>query len=217
MNINPASIETFEDRAAYLLEYIYDNGGREYKRMPFSSTKSYSLIGCQEPKEFERIMEKHRDEGLIKYDSGKPSQFTGEVNYSNVLLTPIGFKEVKRTKPHMPMFGLVSQEIATGDFQVNGRINHAKALFFQEPQNMEHMRSACIALCAVLEPIRSELQPAISDADVNALFQLINTFDIRHSNGVRHLIYPEQLEWVFYSLLNTINTYTKLKARLSSL
>lgn len=29
----------------------------------------------------------------------------------------------------------------------------------------------------------------------------------------KNLIYPEQLEWIFYTLLNTINTYTKLKKR----
>jgi len=38
----------------------------------------------------------------------------------------------------------------------------------------------------------------------------------RHNKAViKELIHPEQVEWVFYSLLNSINTYYKLRSRLS--
>lgn len=53
--------------------------------------------------------------------------------------------------------------------------------------------------------------------DTNVFFKIINDFDIRHNkNTTRQIEFPEQLEWIFYSLLNTINTYTKLKQRLES-
>ena len=139
----------------------------------------------------------------------------GHFHYVNVLLSEEGRKEAKKELPQVPMFSLFSQEITTGDLDTDGKINHAKDLFFTEPQTMDRMRSACEALSFVIEPMRKDLKKFIADADVEHFFQLVNKFDIRHNNDyTKNLQHPEQLEWVFYSLLNTINTYTKLKKRL---
>jgi len=118
--------------------------------------------------------------------------------------------------PQIPLIGLVSQEITTGDNAIDAKINQARSLFFSDYPSMDNMRSACEALCFVLEPLRyNGLKSVIADADVELFFQMVNKFDIRHNNHhTKTLKHPEQLEWVFYSLLNTINTYTKLKKRL---
>ena len=55
----------------------------------------------------------------------------------------------------------------------------------------------------------------LSDKDVNNFFDIINNFDIRHNRkGIKPLKYVEQFEWLFYSLLNSLNLYYKLKKKL---
>ena len=77
------------------------------------------------------------------------------------------------------------------------------------------MRSACENLSYVLEPLRKDCEVLFTKSDTNVFFKIINDFDIRHNkNTTKQIEFPEQLEWIFYSLLNTINTYTKLKQRL---
>lgn len=137
--------------------------------------------------------------------------------YSNILLTEYGLTQGEKVSSQIPLFGLANQSIKTGDPITDKKINHARELFFREPSTMDNMRSACEALSFVLEPLRDELAPTITTADVNEFFLIINRFDVRHNKAsTKSLVYPEQLEWVFYSLLNTINTYTKLKSRLNS-
>ena len=77
---------------------------------------------------------------------------------------------------------------------------------------MDRMRSACETLSYVLERLRTELEAYFSTKDIADFFQLVNRFDIRHNKETtKALQHPEQLEWVFYTLLNTINTYIKIK------
>lgn len=81
-------------------------------------------------------------------------------------------------------------------------------------QQWEQLRSACITLAAVLERYRGDLSFAFGKKDTDAFFALVNEFDIRHNHTrVKQIEHPEQLEWVYYTLLNSISTYCKLKAR----
>ena len=76
------------------------------------------------------------------------------------------------------------------------------------------MRSAYEALSFVLEPIRKELEREFASKDINELFMIINEFDVRHNKSrIRNEHHPEILEWVFYSLLNTISAYSKIKSK----
>lgn len=127
-------------------------------------------------------------------------------------MTGIGKDKAKKQLPKMPMFGLVSQEITSGDTAIDLKINEVRQRFFSEPQSMENMRSACETLSYVLEPLRKDISTVLPSRDVSDFFLIVNTFDIRHNKDTtKNLIYPEQLEWVFYTLLNSINTYIKLK------
>lgn len=206
--------KTFKEKAMHLLKYMHAHGGNDYTPFRFDSYVDRSICYCDDHFEMNRLLEHLEKKGWIEIGFSIPMA-QDITNFGDVVMTDGGIAEVERELPQIPMLGLVTQEIATGDVDTDAKINHARQLFFSEPSTMEHMRSACVALCAVLEPIRYELTPAITTADVNDLFLLVNKFDIRHSKGVTNLIYPEQLEWVFYSLLNTINTYTKLKKRLN--
>ena len=74
------------------------------------------------------------------------------------------------------------------------------------------MRSACETLSYILEPLREDLKNYFSQKDVSDFFQIVNTFDIRHNKYMtKNIVHIEQLEWVFYTLLNSINTFVKLK------
>lgn len=124
-------------------------------------------------------------------------------------------EEIEKALPNAPLVGLVRQTIATGDKSIDDKINHARNLFFLEPRSKDRMRSACETLAFILEPLRGDLGRIYQPKDVSDFFQIVNTFDIRHNEeGTKQLVHEEQYEWIFYSLLNTINTYFKLIRRL---
>lgn len=104
--------------------------------------------------------------------------------------------------------------IDLGSPEIDRKINHAYSLFSQENSSIEDKRSACEELSFVLEPFREDLSMYFSKKDVNHFFDLVNNFDIRHNRETtKKLVFVEQVEWVFFGLLNTILTYGKLKKR----
>ena|ERR1700744_422951 len=214
MNINPRTLKHFTEKATYMLSYIYENGGSEFKPLEFNSILSRSICGCDHSNEFERVMISLLKQEWVSFVDDHDNN--GGVDYKRVLLTRDGNNEATKLLPKIPMIGLVNQEVITGDITVDEKINHARKLFFKDGATLDDMRSACETLSFVLEPLRDDLKLAITTADVEAFFQIVNKFDIRHNKPhTINLVHPEQFEWVFYSLLNTINTYTKLKARIT--
>ena len=214
MNTNPALLKTFMEKAMWFLRYLYEHGGSEYQARDYTSFGSYLIPAAEDPEQFHRMIEALIDTGWATYKEINTNRIG--IFYVGVRLTAAGIKEAEKGLPQMPMIGLVTQHVTTGDLVVDEQINHAKRLFLEQPVTMSNMRSACETLCFVLEPLRQQLTPTFTTADVNTFFQLVNTFDIRHNNAsTKNLMHEEQLEWVFYTLLNTINTYTKLKAKLN--
>lgn len=210
--LNPPT--DFEEKAYQFLKYIYSNGGRENHDFEFNTTTHFPLAYADHD-EFVRIIDHLETEHFItirkKHRMGRAAEFL----YMGVKLTRYGKEEAAKALPKIPLFGLVNQEIATGNLEVDEKINHARKLFFNDPVTVDNMRSACETLSYVLEPLRKDLEEFFKGKDVNDFFQIVNNFDIRHNKEqTKDLVHPEQLEWVFYSLLNTINTYTKLKERL---
>ena len=207
--------KSFEEKWRYLLKYMYDKGGKDFKPIDFTSTKDYPVCFAESQEEFQQIIEALEEKKLLRWSDRRPAR-TGIVIYKNTYLTdPKGIDEVEKGLPKMPLVGLVNQEITTGDSKIDDNINHARKLFFQEPQDMGRMRSACETLCFVLEPLRKDLHNCFKSKDIEDFFQIVNKFDIRHNKEhTKNIEHSEQLEWIFYSLLNTINTYTKLKKRL---
>lgn len=205
----------FEEKVFSFLKYLYTYGGRENHEFQFNSTIDFPLAYA-DPQEFDRIMDGLESDYFISIR--KKNNLRGESPfciYMGVKLTRQGKEEAEKILPKMPLVGLVNQEISTGNNEVDGKINHAKALFFDDGPTVDKMRSACETLSFVLEPLRKDLEEFFKAKDVSDFFQIVNSFDIRHNKEhTKDLIHPEQLEWVFYSLLNTINTFTKLKKRL---
>ncbi|MDQ1806302.1 hypothetical protein RAH57_20115 [Chryseobacterium sp. CKR4-1] len=207
-NTNPPS--QFEEKCVHLLKHIYENYGKENREFEFNSTKDFALAYAS-PEEFVRIINQLKQDHFISVR--KDHRLAGGARlYMGITMTGIGKDKAKKQLPKMPMFGLVSQEITSGDTAIDLKINEARQRFFSEPQSMENMRSACETLSYVLEPLRKDISTVLPSRDVSDFFLIVNTFDIRHNKDTtKNLIYPEQLEWVFYTLLNSINTYIKLK------
>ena len=202
----------FDEKCFSLLKTLYQIGGKENKEIELQAGRAFALAYASD-EEFCRIIEQlESDHHLTIRKTHILGRTPGAKLYTGVKLTSSGKDEAKKALPKMPMFGLVSQEISTGDRETDEKINHARDLFFSEPVSMDKMRSACETLSYVLEPMREGLKGYFAVKDVSDFFQLVNTFDIRHNKeSTKSLVHPEQLEWVFYTLLNTINTYTKIK------
>ncbi|MBL0236048.1 MAG: hypothetical protein IPQ02_05370 [Saprospiraceae bacterium] len=205
--------ESFVQKAINFLKYLYKNGGVDYKEFDFISNKDYTLADSIDAKEFDKIILY-----LLEYNyiSSKPKiKIASNINtYKDVRLTKLGIKEAEKSLPKMPMIGLVIQTISTGNNEIDIKINHARQMFLEEPQTMDKMRTACETLSYVLEPLRKECETIFSKKDINAFFDIVNNFDVRHNKEyTKKLEIPEQLECIFYSLLNTINTYAKIKSK----
>lgn len=202
-----------KEKAFHLLKYMYNNGGNDLGKFKFSSTADRTLTYSPDFKEFIDIINYLNEEYLIKI--GRDQTYVQGIKvYHDVTMTQPGIELVEEDLPKIPMIGLVDQEISTGDSNVDEKISHAKKLFF-ESDSKDNKRSACEALSYILEPLREDLKQYFSNGDVSDFFNIVNNFDIRHNKDhTKNLEHVEQLEWIFYSLLNTINTYTKLKSKL---
>ena len=203
--------ESFVEKVLNFLKYLSKNGVVDYDEFSFTSNKDYKLANAKDAIEFDKIILYLLE---YKYISSK-SRYKIAPNmykYKDIKLTDIGIKEAEKSLPKMPMIGLIIQTISTGNEEVDKSINHAKKMFIESPQTIDKMRSACETLSYILEPLRKECESIFSNKDINAFFEIVNNFDIRHNKAyTKKIEIPEQFEWIFYSLLNTINTYSKIK------
>lgn len=203
---------TFDKKAYYLLKVLYENGGAEYKTFSIYPSRDYPLAYANDSDEFSRILEKLDEDFYIKLiNPAKAEDY--ELIQTDLKLTKEGINEIrKKDLPQIPMIGLIDQKVFTGDIKIDERILHAKKLFFKSNSTMDEKRSACETLSFVLERIREEMKEYLVGKDVEDFFRIVNEFDIRHNkNNTKTLKYEEQLEWVFYSLLNSIGCYFNLK------
>ena len=204
----------FQERARHFLKYLYDNGGNEYKEHDLSSAGD-NAITYSSPDEFARIIKFLKEKEWIDYRSITRTN-NGNL-YNDLYITDNGIQEIEKGLPQMLMIGLVNQQISTGDQDIDNKINHARQLFFNDYSTLENKRSACETLSFVLEPLRKNIQKLFS-GDTEYFFRIVNEFNIRHNNErTKSLEHEEQLEWIFYSLLNSINTYVKLKNKLGDI
>ena len=200
----------FEERARHFLQYLYDNGGKVFKSHFIDSDKD-SPITYSSKDEFERIINFLESEGWLCYENKTGTKES--IIYQGLRMTKTGIQQIEKELPRMPMIGLVNEQITTGDIEVDKNIEHARQLFFGENSTLESKRSACEALSFVLEPFREDLKKTF-DGDTEVFFRIVNDFAIRHNkNRTKNLQHAEQIEWIFYSLLNTINTYSKMKRK----
>lgn len=115
--------------------------------------------------------------------------------------------------PEDGMKELVEEAIPSGVIQDDeSKLQHAIAQFFKRNASDGDKRNAIRSLGDLLESVRGELQsePQLG-ADENAIFNILNTYGIRHHNDVQKHLEEPYLTWTFYLLLNTVKTFIKIK------
>lgn len=202
---------SFEEKSKHFLQYLYNNRGKFYNPSNINSDNDAAIVYSSKH-EFENIIYYIEKDGSI--DFGNRTTTKGTTLYIDVRLTKKGIQEIEKKTANLPLFGLIDQEFKSGTIEIDKNVAHAKDLFFGEKSTFESKRSACETLSFVLEPIRKDLSKIIS-GDTEAFFRIVNDFTVRHNKErTKTLQHEEQLEWVFYSLLNTLITYSKLKRKL---
>jgi hypothetical protein len=83
---------SFEDRAKHLLQYLYNNGGKEYRKHNLNSDKD-SPITYSSRDEFERIMDFLEGESWINYDTKTPTNQC--VFYQGLRISKSGIQEIE--------------------------------------------------------------------------------------------------------------------------
>ena len=147
--------------------------------------------------------------------SVKVTPLSGRNRHFRIGLKATTIDELNTSQGHGIMLPLGTGHVRTGDGDIDKRLGHAKELFETSPRSMERLRSAVIELAAILEPLRADLEKYFGNKDTNVFFRLVNEFDVRHNKDRTLTIeHEEQLEWLYYAFLNTINAYTKLRKRL---
>jgi len=202
--------KNFNQKVYYFLRYLYHNGGAEYKTFRLSCN-DYPILFADNYGEFQRIIEFIKDKGFIEYKINPIIVANGTMVLVEFRLSIQGMEEIKKELPVMPLWDLIKQDVFTGDTSIDEKISHAKKLFFRKESTFDDKRSACETLSYILEPLREKLKTYFTKADTSDFFNLVNNFDIRHNKErTKQIERIEQLEWIYYSLLNTIIQYFKL-------
>jgi hypothetical protein len=111
---------------------------------------------------------------------------------------------------------LAEKMAARQDEWTGDRVRHALALFRRRGASEHEKRSGVIALALVLEERRQLLKDRLDRKDEGALFQIANTFAIRHQRADQLSDYdPAFLDWIFWWYLATIELSDRLIARSS--
>jgi len=94
------------------------------------------------------------------------------------------------------------------------RVRHGLAMFRRRDATEHDKRSAIVALALVLEERRQLLKDNLSKKDEGALFQIANSFAIRHQRADQMGDYdPAFLDWIFWWYLATIELSDRLVSR----
>lgn len=102
-------------------------------------------------------------------------------------------------------------QFTTGDDKIDEMLTHAIKLFINIDSTLESKRSACESLSYILEPLRENMKNYFLEGHVSDFFKMVNEFNIRHNKkSTKKIEYEEQYEWIFITLLNTIDTYFKM-------
>lgn len=201
----------FHQKAFHLLKYLYYNGGREYHSFEFESENDYPLAFATDPYEFNRILQMLKDQKLIKITKGiLHIGYNYSITFS---LIQKAYKKLEEDLGISQLFKFVDENVFTGNKLIDKKIIHAKNLYHRS--TIEDKRSACKVLGDILEPIREDLKNIYWNDDESFFFLLLNKFDIRHNNkDIKELKHEEQLDWIFFNFLNSINTYYRIMKKI---
>lgn len=98
---------------------------------------------------------------------------------------------------------------------VTARVDAARTKFRRYRSSMEERRDAIRDLVDVLEYLRPQLKKVLTKSDETDLFNIANSFGIRHHNSNQKTDYDKPIwySWLFYHYLATIHAAVRLIER----
>lgn len=107
---------------------------------------------------------------------------------------------------------LLQTEVPIADHNVSGRVEAAIKKFRQRRSTMDDRRDAVRDLADVLEYLRPQIKQVLNKKDEGALFDIANSFGIRHHNDKQQTNYDPAiwLSWMFYFYLSTIHAVVRM-------
>jgi len=95
---------------------------------------------------------------------------------------------------------------------VDSRVTSAISIFRRYRSSLEDKRNAVKMLVDVLEFLKPKLKGVLNTTDESQLFQIANSFGIRHHTDKQKTDYDQViwLDWMFYYYLATINATIRL-------
>jgi hypothetical protein len=109
---------------------------------------------------------------------------------------------------------LMDTALADAPFDFEDDVAHAVMSFRSRARDTASIRSAVVTLAGVLERHRDLLKRELLSKDETALFEIANTFDVRHRKANQRTDYdPAFLDWLFYWYLATVNLVAHLQRR----
>lgn len=112
-----------------------------------------------------------------------------------------------------PLEPLIAEVLGVRD-QPGDEVAHAISLFRTRGATRNDQRSAIVALGRVLEGRRPFIKDVLESKDEGILFNLANSYDLRHNDGKQSVAYGDEfLPWIFYYYLATVQLTDDLLAR----
>ena len=90
------------------------------------------------------------------------------------------------------------------------KVDHACRLFLKHDATVHDKHSALVDLIGVLEPLRSKMKARIGKRESDKLFDIANSYGIRHQGQIQEELDENYMQWYFYSTLSTIDLMAKL-------
>ena len=90
------------------------------------------------------------------------------------------------------------------------KVDHACRLFLKHDATVHDKHSALVDLIGVLEPLRSKMKARIGKRESDKLFDIANSYGIRHQGQIQGELDGSYMQWYFYSTLSTIDLMAKL-------
>lgn len=113
----------FAEKCNSFLKTLYHMGGKDNFKFQMKSFEDFALA-YSTPEEFTRIIDQLESEYFISIDN-KSKTLEKHEFYFGLKLTNYGKEEVEKVLPKIPMYGLINQNISTGDIEIDYQINHA--------------------------------------------------------------------------------------------
>ena len=110
-------------------------------------------------------------------------------------------------KPEQGFEKIFEADIPSDDQNIKSRIDSSTLRYRRHGSTLDDRRQAVRDLADVLEYLRPQVKPLLTNQDEKDLFNLANNFGIRHHNDKQKTSYDKALwlSWMFYYYLATIH------------